>query len=158
MNIIHKNIFLLLFLLVLSNCGFKVLHQNAGNNFNIKEVYSSGDKKINYKIKNNLIVSSTKGNANLLNLNLNTKKKKTVKEKNIKNEITKYEININVDISFNINNENEEKTFNLSKSGDYIVAENYSTTLNNENKLIKSLIDDLSEKILEKINLILNDI
>ena len=59
MNIIHKNIFLLLFLLVLSNCGFKVLHQNAGNNFNIKEVYSSGDKKINYKIKNNLIVSNS---------------------------------------------------------------------------------------------------
>ncbi len=158
MNIIRKNIFLVLFLLLLPNCGFKVLNQNAENNYNIKEIYSSGDKKINYKIENNLTISSKKDSENLLNINLNTKKKKTVKEKNIKNEITKYQIDINIDILFTIINKNEEKSFNLSKSGDYKVGENYSTTLNSENKLIESLIDDLSENILRKINLTLNDI
>ena len=157
MNIIHKNIFLLLFLLVLSNCGFKVLHQNAGNNFNIKEVYSSGDKKINYKIKNNLIVSSTKGNANLLNLNLNTKKKKTVKEKNIKNEITKYEISIVVKaiVTENINNKNHNLV--VAATGDYNVGKQNSTTRNNEKQLIKLLSNSLSDNILKKINSTLND-
>ena len=157
MNTIRKNIFLPLFLLLLSNCGFKVLDQNAGNNYNIKEIYSSGDKKINYKIKNNLTISSKKDSENLLNITFNTKKKKTVKEKNIKNEITKYQIEVNIDVSLNIINKNEQNIFSLSKSGDYLVGENYSTTLNSENKLIESLIDDLSERILEKINLTLND-
>ena len=47
---------------------------------------------------------------------------------------------------------------NLSSVGDYLVADNYSTTLNNEKKLITNLVENISEKIIKKISLQLDDI
>ena len=75
---------LLIFLVLLtSNCGFKVLDNSTINNFTIKEVQTSGNKRINYKIKNNLLVNSSKNNVNSILINLNT-------EKNQKNKREKH--------------------------------------------------------------------
>ena len=37
--------------LLLSNCGFKIVSQSNLNNFDIAEIITSGDKKINFRIK-----------------------------------------------------------------------------------------------------------
>ena len=150
--------FLFLFLFATVNCGFKVINESEKNNFSIQEIKTSGDKRINFKIKNNLLNSAKKNHQNILLINLNTKKSKNIKEKNIKNEITKYEISLNVNIKFNLINSDTNYKINLSNKGDYLVAESYSTTLNNEKKLIDNLIENISEKILKKISLKLNDI
>ena len=156
-----KNInkFLLIFLfIIISSCGYKILDNAETNNFNIKEINSFGDKRINFKIKNNLLNFSKKKSQNILLIDLNTKKIKNIKEKNIKNEITKYEISLNVDVEFNLINSDENYTLNISNTGSYLVVDSYSTTLNNEKKLIDDLIENISEKILKKISLKLNDI
>ena len=41
-----------LFLLFLTHCGFSVISNNA--NYNILELITEGDKKINYSLKNKL--------------------------------------------------------------------------------------------------------
>ena len=128
------------------------------NKFSIQEIKTSGDKRINFKIKNNLLNYSNKNNQNILLIDLSTRKTKNVKEKNIKNEITKYEISLDINISFKLINSDTNYEINLSDKGDYLVADNYSATLNNEKKLIDDLIVGLSEKILKKISLKLNDI
>jgi len=156
-QIITKS-FLFLFLFATVNCGFKVINESEKNNFSIQEIKTSGDKRINFKIKNNLLNYSKKNNQNILLIDLSTKKTKNIKEKNIKNEITKYEISLNVNIKFNLINSDTNYKINLSNKGDYLVAESYSTTLNNEKKLIDNLIENISEKILKKISLKLNDI
>ena len=46
----------------------------------------------------------------------------------------------------------------LSVSGNYLVADNYSDTLNNEKKLIDNLIENISTKALEAIGQRLDDI
>jgi len=150
--------FLFLFLFATTNCGFKVINETEKNKFSIQEIKTSGDKRINFKIKNNLLNYSNKDNQNILLIDLSARKTKNIKEKNIKNEITKYEIALDIDISFNLINTDTNYKINLSNKGDYLVADNYSATLNNEKKLINDLIENISEKILKKISLILNDI
>jgi len=156
-QIITKS-FLFLFLLATVNCGFKVINESEKNQFSIREIKTSGDKRINFKIKNNLLNYSKKNNQNILLIDLSTKKTKNIKEKNIKNEITKYEISLNVNVKFNLINSDANYKINLSNKGIYLVADSYSTTLNNEKKLIDDLIENISEKILKKISLKLNDI
>ena len=156
-QIITKS-FLFLFLFTTVNCGFKVIDKSEENNFAIQEIKTSGDKRINFKIKNNLLNYSKKNNQNILFIDLSTKKSKKIKEKNIKNEITKYEISLNVDVEFNLINSDENYRVNISNTGSYLVVDSYSTTLNNEKKLIDDLIENISERILKKISLQLNDI
>ena len=150
------SIFCLLFLTI--SCGYKIINDTQINNFSIKEIKTIGDKRINFKIKNNLQSYATNNNKNDLVVILNTKKEKNIKEKNIKNEITKYQISIAVNITFNKIGDDKKYTLNLINNGDYLVADNYSTTLNNEKKLIDDLIENISGKIVKKISLKLDDI
>ena len=152
-----NKVFLILFLFITSNCGYKVLNNSEINNFNMVQIKSSGDQRINFKIKNILTVNSSKNKENSLVMELSTKKEKKVKEKNIKNEITKYEILLSSRVKLNFLENNKEKEFTVASSGDYIVGNKYSTTLSNEKRLISNLTEDLSKKIINNINLVLND-
>ena len=152
-----NKVFLILFLFITSNCGYKVLNNSEINNFNMVQIKSSGDQRINFKIKNILTVNSSKNKENSLIMELNTKKEKKVKEKNIKNEITKYEILLSSRVKLNFLENNIEKEFTVTSTGDYIVGNKYSTTLSNEKRLISNLTEDLSKKIINNINLVLND-
>ena len=86
--------FFLAILTLMTNCGFKVLDKSKNNNFTIKEIRSSGEIRINHKIKNNILINSKENSENQMIISLNTKKIKTIKERNIKNEITKYQISL----------------------------------------------------------------
>ena len=83
-RIITKS-FLFLFLFSTVNCGFKVINESDNNQFLIQEINTSGDRRINFKIKNNLLNYSKEDNPNILIINLSSKKNKNIKEKNIKN-------------------------------------------------------------------------
>ena len=95
---------LIFFMLLPISCGYKIIDKTKQNNFVIADINSTGDRRINYKLKNNLTFNTKNSSQNVLNLTLNTKKTKEVKEKNIKNQITKYKISIIVDIKFNLVN------------------------------------------------------
>ena len=142
---------------MLSGCGFKVLNKSELSDFNIKEVTTYGNKRINYKIRNDLLSYNKKDSANILTIELDSKKEKIIKEKNIKNQITKYQIIVNVSMSLNIINRGIKEKINLSTEGSYTVAENNSSTRNNEKKLVENLVSNISQKILDKIISRVND-
>ena len=156
-KIITRSCLILLFFIT-SNCGYKVLDNLKSDNFNIKEIKTSGDKRVNFKIKSNLIINSSEDKTNNLILELYTEKKKEIKEKNIKNEITKYQISLSSTVKLDFLENNKKQEFNIISTGDYSVGEKYSTTLKNEKRLIEDLANDLSNKIKNKINLVLNDL
>ena len=158
MKKIITKIFLLIFLVMPISCGFKVLNEFEENNFTINDIQTTGDKRINFKIKNNLLTYSKKDGQNVLLLNLDSNKIKSIKEKNIKNEITKYYISLNTEVKINILNINANHTLSISTEGEYLVADSYSSTLNNEKKLIDDLVDNISSEIIRKIILKLNDL
>ena len=152
-----KKISLYLILLIfVSNCGFKVIDMSEQNNFSIANIETTGQSKINYIIKNNLL-KSTRKDINEINIKLETEKIRSIKEKNIKNEITKYEILIVVNVKIIENKNNKNHNITVRDTGDYNVAEQNSTTRNNEKQLIKLMSNSLSDKILNKINSTLND-
>jgi hypothetical protein len=151
----YKLINLVFFLLLLTNCGFEVVKNTY--NFNISEVNTEGDKKISYALKNRIKINDTDLNKNFIEININSKKIKLIKEKNIKNKITKYEIKIVSNVKYMILPENITKILTISKTADFNVADNKVETLNNEKKLIDNLIDEIADEILLKISLDFND-
>ena len=145
-------ILLNIFLITLLSCGFKVVDNSTINNFMIKEFKSSGDGRINYKIKNNLTMNSSSKSENIILLNLISKKRKTIKEKNIKNQITKYQIILTSKINLQLITDTKKISFNIIESGEFLVGTNNLETISNEKKIIDQLTEELSERILKKIN------
>ncbi len=151
-----KLLILFLLLSLLSSCGFKVVNNNI--DYKIVKINTTGDKKINFFLKNKLSAKTKNENGKYINVNINSKKNKSIKEKNISNQITKYEIIINVNIEYIYLEKDLKDEFTLSMSGFYDVASRYSETLNNEKNLINYLIDELTEEIVSNLANKLNDI
>ena len=151
----YKLINLVFFLLLLTSCGFEVVKNTYG--FNILEVNAEGDKKISYALKNSIKINNSDLNKNFIKINIDSEKVKLIKEKNIQNKITKYEIKIVSNVKYMILPENITKILTINKAAHYNVADNKVETLNNEKKLIDNLIDEIADEILLKISLDFND-
>ena len=149
----NKKLFFFLFLL--SSCGFKVVTNT--NNYNFDDIIISGDKRVNYTLKNKLISSSNTKSTNVIKLNIFTDKEKIIKEKNISNEVTKYEIKINAKVDYSFIKNGIKDNLTIVKTGFYDVGTRYSETLNNEKKLTNLLIDSLTKEIIKNLNIKLND-
>ena len=151
----YKLINLVFFLLLLTSCGFEVVKNTYG--FNILELNAEGNKKISYALKNRIKINNSDLNKNFIKINIDSEKVKLIKEKNIQNKITKYEIKIVSNVKYMILPENITKILTINKAANYNVADNKVETLNNEKKLIDNLIDEMADEILLKINLDFND-
>ena len=153
-----KKLIAILLTLVLTGCGFKVVQNSSFNNFSISDIITEGDKRINFRLKNKLSSASTDSVNKLIQISLKTKKDKQVKERNIKNEITKYQIKITVSVTCTEISNGSEFEFSKSKTGDYSVSNQYSRTLSNEKKLVELLTDNIADQILNELRTKLNDL
>lgn len=152
-----KTILLILVsVLLMSGCGFKQLEDQT--KFSINEINSSGDKRISYLLSNKMQSLIAQNKQKIINLYVDVKKDLSIKEKNIKNEITKYNITIIAKVKFNIVGANEEVKFTITNSGEYLTAKQYSTEKNNEKTIVKLLSHDLAKKIISRISTSLNDL
>ena len=151
-----KKLIAILLTLVLTGCGFKVVQNSSFNNFSISDIITEGDKRINYILKNKLLSASNESENKLIQISLKTNKDKQVKERNIKNEITKYQIKITVNVTCTEISNGSEFEFSKSKSGDYTVSNQYSKTLSNEKKLVELLTDNIADQILNELKTKLN--
>ena len=152
-----KLIAAILSLIIVANCGYKVVDQNYLDKYAFTEITINGDNRISYLLRNNLKRVNKEAEKNI-KLDLTVNKTKSIKEKNIQNQITKYQIDISADVNYYIIEDNKSESFNVSKNGDYVVNKRYSTTLNNEKQLIKSLVNDISEQIFTNLKVKLNEL
>ena len=90
-----KYILIISFFLI-SNCGFKVMDKTKGNNFQIEEINLTGDTKVNFNIRNNLLLQFNNESENNLILDIETNKSKSIKEKTRNNRISKFQIEISI--------------------------------------------------------------
>lgn len=138
-------------LILLTGCGFKIIDKRELLNFNIKEISTNGDKRINFELKNKLSDYNDANSSKVIKIELDTKKTKSIEEKNISNEITKYQIKVIVNVKLiKIDNTNNLE-FTIEREGDYVVADKFSQTLNNEKKLIRNITEKISESIIGEI-------
>ncbi len=152
-----KNLIFTIILIIITGCGFKIVDLSEKNKFNIAEINTVGEKRINYIIKNNLKKIVNNSNKTKISVFIKTEKERIIKEKNIKNEITKYEIVINNLIEVVKIDENKKYNFTISEAGVYDVSSQNSETRNNEKNLIKVLSEKLVNRIISEINIQLND-
>ena len=139
---------IVILIFLVSNCGFKVVDQSKLINFKVGSISISGDSRVSYIIKNKLLPYSKNNEKKIIDLDIEVKKNKDIKEKNIKNEITKFQISITTNVQYG---NNFAEKFEISKKGDFLVTNQYSQTLNNEKKLIKTLSENLAEELIEKL-------
>ena len=154
---ILKYLRIIIFFPLLLSCGFKIINENQLRNFDIVNISSTGDNRINFLLKNNLKDDKEKFNRKI-KLFLETEKLKEIKEKNIKNEITKYSINIKVKIDYSLEGNPQKGSFIVSKSGNYNVASQYSQTINNEKILITTLTNQIEEDVVNNLIALINDL
>ena len=148
---------ILIILSLMTSCGFKVVKVSDYTNFKIVKIETNGERRINYKLRNKLLLNTKNEEAKKsVSLILNTSKNKIVKEKNINNEITKYSIIVNVNVNFETINNLKLTNFSINKSGEYDVDTQYTQTLNNEKKAIDLITEDIANEILEQLAGILN--
>ena len=138
-------------LILLTGCGFKIIDKRELLNFNIKEISTYGDKRINFELKNKLSDYNDTNSSKVIKIELDTKKTKSIKEKNISNEITKYQIKVVVNVKLIKTDNTNNLEFTIEREGDYVVADKFSQTLNNEKKLIRNITEKISESIIVEI-------
>ena len=138
-------------LILLTGCGFKIIDKRELLNFNIKEISTNGDRRINFELKNKLSDYNDTNSSKVIKIELDTKKTKSIKEKNISNEITKYQIKVLVSVKLIKTDNTNNLEFTIEREGDYVVADKFSQTLNNEKKLIRNITEKISESIIGEI-------
>ena len=149
---------ILIFFLLTSGCGYKVVKYSELAKFDISKIEVSGNNEINFKIKRKLNSLSKEGSENRIEIFLKTSKNKSIKEKDSKNEVSKYQIDITANVKVNSVNKENMLNFTINKSNDFIVGSKQSKTYTKEKKVTDLLIDETLDEIIDKLLLELNDI
>ena len=76
-----KLIIIAISLILLTGCGFKIIDKRELLNFNIKEISTNGDRRINFELKNKLSDYNDTNSSNLIKIELDTKKLNPLKKK-----------------------------------------------------------------------------
>lgn len=153
------NILSLIFLITfVSSCGFKAVDQNYLKDYKLVNLSIEGDQKFNLVLKNKLNSISNIAGSNLIALEISTKKIKSIKEKNIKNQIAKYKIEIVADVKYVLVDKDKNGSFKIKRIGSYSVGDKHTQTLNNEKKLIKNLSSEVSKQIQKSLIIAINDL
>lgn len=155
----YKTLKIIVLIFLFSSCGFKTYDNSFSNRIKITNIKTEGESRINLKIKDKLIKKSDKTNNNEVNLSIKTFQKKSVSEKNNKNKITKYEINIIAEIKFEeIGGQKKEGQFSVDKKREFYVGDNNLANFDTEKREIEILTDIIVKEIYLALLLRFNDI
>ena len=144
-------------IIIVSGCGFKPINQFSQESYFVKEIDLSGDKRIGYIIKNEILLSSSSNAERILNINLDVNKRKEIKEKNISGKISSYALTLNIDLMIEDKLETKEIKKTFTRSSSYDVANNHSDTLSNEKKSLENLAKITTEDIINFLTIYLKN-
>ena len=105
------SIVLITSLFSLNHCGFKVVKYSEDKNYNVINFEDINNNNINYTIQRNLV--RTHNNQNLFDLNIRIESilNKNIKEKDISNKVTKYELFVVSKVNILVIDKNKECEF-----------------------------------------------
>ena len=150
-KIIKKSLIISLFFLLLS-CGFKKLNDNR-ELISIESFNITGDKRIGFDIKNQILLISNNDSQNKVKFSLDSKKIKTSKDKNTSGKITRYNIALNIILQIEELNKNDKFIRNFNYNVDYNVGENHSETIDAQKKATQNATDIIVEEIIRFLSL-----
>ena len=151
-----KTIVVIPFLLVIffvTACSYQKMNSIDQKKFFIQEFEIDGDTRESFVIQKKIKRFSNKDGANKIKIYINLTKGKTIKEKNIQNKVTKYNLSLSADVKIvELNTSREiKRTFVANQT--YDVDDNYSNTVNNLKAASNTLIDRIIDEILDQLRI-----
>ena len=149
MKTFFKLIIIINVVLFLSSCGFKSLVKENPINLNIENfITQKGDKKLGKIIRSEVMLYSSKKAKKNIDIILEINKQKKIREKNLKNRVTKYNLTLNVAVF--IKGDFEDKfTFNKTSSTS-VTSSSFDNFLDEERvyaNLSKSIADEIKNML-----------
>ena len=144
-----KKIFIV-FLLILTSCGYQPLYKNNQNikNLKVSEVIYSGDQNINNMIYTKLPIVLVKNDGSLNKLSLDSKKDIKITSKNSKGQALSYRTIIKVKILL-LNSDGDILDQKIvQKNFSYNDDENKFKFKEYQDKIEKNLIDTIVEDVI----------
>ena len=141
--------FVIISIHLLLSCGYQPILKKENQNFSISKFNLEGNKRIGGLLKNNLI--SVKNAVNIIELNIKSDKKTAVSNKNQSGKVLTYSITLTFEITAS---ENKNILFSkvFTKSQNYSASDVHSDTLNNEKKVVESLIESIASELQIELN------
>ena len=154
----NAKIILIFFLIIsfTSSCSYQKMNSINQKKFFIQEFEINGDTRESFIIQKKIKRFSNKDSANKIKILINLTKGKTIKEKNIQNKVTKYNLSLSADVRIvELNTAREIKRTFVSNQA-YDVDDNYSNTVNNLKAASNALIDRTIDEILDQLRIYYN--
>ena len=150
----QKKIFLLLFFLFLSSCGYNTIYSKKNSinySFSISELNLIGDRDINLKIKERLNNYTLNKKDKDFKIKISSTSAKTVAAKDTTGDATSFKntVIINVEISINEKLKNSfvmSENFNYNNNSDKFSLKRYEREIKN------NLTETISEKLIFKLS------
>ena len=145
----NKIFFFALSINLLLSCGYQPILNKDNQNFSISKFNLEGNKRVGGLLKNNLI--SSKKALNIIELDIKSEKKTSVSNKSQSGRILTYSITLMFEITAS-DNKNILFTKVFTKSQNYSASDVHSDTLNNEKKVVESLIESIASELQIELN------
>ena len=144
--------FLIIFI-SLNSCGYKKMNVKNAEIFTLNNLYITGEKNLNFIIKNKLMLYANNESSSLLNIRINLSKKKSVKEKKLNNKVDKYNISLFFNASVVEENTGRKFNFNKTNTSDFVKEPTVIATKNNEDYKLKVMAEDTAEEFIDFLNI-----
>ena len=146
---------ILIFSIVLffHSCSYQKMNSVNQKKFFIKEFEIKGDKRESFIIQKKIQRFSNENSTSKIKILIDLKKNKSIKEKNIKNKVTKYNLTLSANVTIiNLNTNTEIKRI-FTAQQTYNVDDSYSNTVNNSKEANNSLIETIVDEILDQLRI-----
>ena len=146
---------LIIFLIIitsLNSCGYKKMNTESVKLFTLDNLYITGEKSLNFIIKNKLSLYTNNKSQSLLDIKIKLFKERGVKEKKSNNQVNKYSISLNFSASVIEKNTGVKFNFNKTNTSDFIREPTVINTKKNEEYKLKILAEQITEEFVDFLN------
>tara|TARA_X000000368_G_C22892218_1_gene650173 strand:- start:311 stop:787 length:477 start_codon:yes stop_codon:yes gene_type:complete len=140
-------------IILTASCSYQKMNSLNQKKFDIQEFEIYGDTREAFVIQKKIQRFSNKNAINKIKIFIDLKKDKSIKEKNIQNKVTKYNISLIADLKIIELNSNKEVNRIFKAEQIYGVDDSYSSTVNNAKEANNSLIDTIVNEILDHLRI-----
>ena len=154
---IYNKFILIIILSLLISCGYKPSNQKNNNLVYLQNIEIIGEQRISYILKNNILLVSNKDSKNRYAAKIKIVKKKKDKVKNKNGKILRYNLALNTDLELTNLQNNTKVIKTFSRDANYEVATIHSDTIKNENNVTKNLIQQISDDIVNFLNILMRN-
>ena len=150
-KILNKTIILFL-LFSLTACSYKPIFSEKNYNFEIKEIFTEGDKDVNKFIKNKLrfIKNNKSSNEKSYAISIKSKREREIVSKDTKGDPVKFEVTILVEYKI-INNNNTLVDNKIEKKNIYNNDSDQFKLEQTEDIILQNLSESIGDSIISSI-------